>query len=132
MHDQPDDVVRVQDIQGPQGLGNLFIVPLLSINHVQLNGEVPVFISDYGIREFPGNVLAVIFYVVHPFDVTLKGITGMADEFNVALLEQWIVHCQTSQFGRANGGEIRRVRKQNHPAETLHIDVDNSFLKKSD
>lgn len=116
MNNQSDDMFRVHHIESPHGLRYLLVVSLFRIDHIQLYRQISTRIRDDGIREFSRYVLAIIFDVVHPVYMALQWIARMAQELDVTFLELRVMDCQTTQFSRADGGEVRRVGKQKYPA----------------
>lgn len=53
---------------------------------------------------------------INPIHVVLELVNRMSQKFGVALFKVGLMYSDTTQLGGAHGGEVRRVRKQNHPS----------------
>ena len=53
--------------------------------------------------------------VVFPFDMAVNRVDGQADDFHISSVEFWLEASDGSEFCRADGSEIFRVREQHSP-----------------
>lgn len=72
VHGQSKDVLGVDDVTSPDRHSSILLVFFGFVDHVELDGQVPVGVGNDGIGKVPGNVPAVRLDVVYPVHVALK------------------------------------------------------------
>lgn len=80
-----------------------------------INNTKSICQSDVSIISRPSTVQQAITYI-HPIDMALQVVDRMRQQFDIALLEMRLMHCDTAELCGAHRREVTWMRKNHHPS----------------